>query len=137
MKLASDGTTFATDGYIDLNARAGGPAMGLASAGGSAMWLRVLDEAAFTPDPEDWGLIDTTPAWTWSRLDVDSDEDAVPDPSGEHDTTGGVASYTAGRTFVSFSNADYSETRLVELAAEGPVERASVPGLLDAVEQAF
>jgi hypothetical protein len=137
MKLAADGTTFAEDGYIDLNARAGGPALGLASAGGSDMWLRVLDEDIFTPDPTDQWLIDTTPSWTWSRLDVDSDEQAVPFMPGEHDTIGGVASYTAERTFVSFSNSDYSETRLVELEPDGLVERASVPGLLDMVQQAF
>ncbi len=137
MRLAADGTTFAEDGYIDLNARAGGPAVGIASAGGSEMWLRVLDEAVFTPDPEDWGVIDTTPSWTWSRLDVATAAEAVADPSGEHDTIGGVASYTSGRTFVTFASSDYSESRLVEITPGGPVERATVPGLIDWIQQAF
>lgn len=135
MRLPAGGTSF--DGYIDLNARAGGPTVGIASAGGSSMWLRVLDESVFTPDPSDWALIDTTPSWTWSRLDVDSDASASPDPSGQHDSIGGVASYAGGRTFVSFSNSDYSETRLVELTTDGPLERATVPGLLDWIQQAY
>lgn len=111
--------------------------MGLASAGGSLMWLRVLDEEAFKPDPADWALIDTTPSWTWSLLDVDSDDKAAPHFEGKHDSIGGVASYTVDRSFVSFSNSDYSETRLVELTPDGPAERATVPGLLDGVLQVY
>jgi hypothetical protein len=135
LRLKAGETTFDPNWQLDLGARVGGaPVVPILRAGGSRIWVRVLDEsAASLPTPADYNTVNTAPAWQWYLLDVESDAPAVRNDERPLSPVGGFGLYIDGRSFVSTENADYSESTLLELTPEGFITRATVRGVVDNV----
>jgi hypothetical protein len=133
LRLRAGQTTFDPDWQLDVTTRVGGaPAVAIVEAGGSKAWLRVLDPSVpLPPLPADYDAVNTTPAWQWYLLDVESDEPALRNDDRPLSPVGGYGLYVDGRTFVSTENADYSESTLIELAPDGFIERTTVRGVVD------
>lgn len=135
LRLRAGETTFDPSWQLDLATRVGGAsAVPILRAGGSRMWIRVLDEsAASLPTPADFNTVNTAPAWQWYLLDVESEAPAVRNDERPLSAVGGLGMYIDGRSFVSTENADYSESTLLELTPDGFLTRATVRGVVDNV----
>jgi hypothetical protein len=138
LRVRAGQTTFDPDWQLDVTTRVGGaPAVAIVEAGGSKAWLRVLDPSVpLPPLPADYNAVNTTPAWQWYLLDVESDEPAVRNDDRPLSPVGGYGIYVDGRTFVSTENADYSASTLIELTPDGFIERATVRGVVDHIARA-
>lgn len=135
LRLRAGETTFDPGWQLAIASRVGGaPSVAVARAGGSKMWLRVLDTAAAAlPTPADFDTVNTVPAWQWHLLDVESDAPAIRNDERPLSAVGGFGLFVDGRTFVSTENADYSASTLIELTPEGFAERTTVRGVVDNV----
>jgi hypothetical protein len=135
LRLRAGETRFDPNWQLDTAARTGGaPAIAVLQAGGSKMWMRVLDETAVElPTPADYETLDTAPAWQWYLLDVESDAPAVRNDERPLSSVGALGMYVDGRAFTTIENEDYSETVLLELTPAGFRERAQVRGVVDAI----
>jgi hypothetical protein len=121
---ALDGLAGLTGGAI-----AGEPVPG----GGDRLFLRVLDEGAATIDPAGptWNVTGQT-AWQWWSWDVAADTATRVDLAS---ATADVLWFQVGdRVFGAQTTADYAETTLVELNADGgPQVALTAPGFLHGV----
>jgi hypothetical protein len=103
-------------------------------AGGDAVFLRALDEdlASVEPDTASWEITGQT-AWRWLRWDIG--EETVEELTELEPSTSDVLWFDVdGRVFGTETKADYSETTLIELTAEGGPRRAlTAPGFLHGV----
>jgi hypothetical protein len=131
LRLRNGDTAFDPDWGLDLTTRTGGvSAIAAVPAGGSRIWVRVFEPSAFAgsiPVEEiDWGLA----AWRWGQLDVESDAPVVLNHASDLVVSYGSPINVDGRSFSPVSNADYSETTLIELTDSGIEERIHVRGEL-------
>ncbi len=135
LRLNAGDTRFDPEWELDINARTGGaPAIPVLPAGGTQIWLRVLDEAAADlPTPADFQTMDTVRAWQWSLLDVESAEPAVLSEELPLSSSSAIGMTVAGRSFTTIENETYSETTLLELTPDGFVTRAKYPGVIDEI----
>lgn len=134
LRMRQGESTFDPDWYLDLGERtAGRPADASIAGPGSSVWLRVYHEEEMAEAPADIDSADTAPAWRWYELDLSSSEPAVENTERPFAGHGGFGLYAGGRSFSAVENADYTETKLLELTDEGFVERLSAPGLIDGI----
>ncbi len=101
-------------------------------AGGSSIFLRVLDEELATINEEtdfSWNITGQA-AWRWIEWNVSNDnvtEIDTLDPS----TADVIWFLVDGKVYGSQTAPDYSETTLIDLTADGgPLEALTVPGFL-------
>ncbi len=135
LRLRAGERAFDPDWQLDVGSRTGGaPAIPVLRAGGSKVWLRVLDESAIElPVPTDYSTLDTAPAWQWHLLDVESDASAQRNDERPLSSVGAFGIYVDGRAFTTVENSDYSESTLVELTPEGFVTRSTLRGVVDSI----
>jgi len=95
--------------------------------------MSVFHSEQLGDQPADIDAADTAPAWRWYSLDVESDAPAVESTEGPFTSHGAFGWDSAGRSFSSTTNDDYSESILLELTSDGFEERATVEGLLDGI----
>lgn len=131
LRLQAGQATFDQEWELDLTSRTGGvAAIASLPAAGSSMWMKVFDESAMTEsipvDEVDWGL----EVWRWALLDVESDAMIEPFPDEDPVVYYGGAILLDGRSFTPASNADYTETTLLELTASGVEKRLHIQGEL-------
>jgi len=103
-------------------------------AGGDGVFLRVFDESLGTvaDDNATWELTGQS-AWRWVRWDV-STNDVSPITELEPSTSDVLWFQVEGRVYGTETKADYSETTLIDLTAEGGPRRAlTAPGFLHGV----
>jgi hypothetical protein len=102
--------------------------------GGQQIFLRVLDgDIASTEGVAATWEITSQLAWRWVRWDVDSDT-IEPIDQLEPSTADVVWFEVDGRVFGTETTADYSETTLIDLTAEGGPQRGlTAPGFLHAM----
>jgi len=122
--------TFDSSWQLDVTTRTNGwPSVATVTGGGSKVWLRVLEEsevgvpADATPD-----VVEELQGWQWYLLDVESNLPAA--RNGER-TPGSYYAYgfeIDGRTYTTESDADYTQSTLLELTEQGFVEGATVEG---------
>jgi hypothetical protein len=131
LRLRADETKLDPAWELDLTERTGGvSAVAAAPAGGSKVWVKVFEPAAFdgsVPVAEiDWGL----EAWRWGVLDVESDEPVTLDEASDLVVSYGYPIVLQGRAFSPVANSDYSRSKLTELTDSGVKELMSVQGEL-------
>ncbi len=132
LRVRAGETAFDPTWALDVAERAGRyPAVPVFAGSPGQIWLRVLDESRVTlPTPADYETMDTTPAWQWHLLDVESDGPAVRNDDRPPSTCSSLAFVTDGRSFISDESPDYSKSTLVEATADGFVTHATVRGLI-------
>ncbi|MEY2936545.1 MAG: hypothetical protein RL033_7294 [Pseudomonadota bacterium] len=130
LRVRAGETTFDPSWELDVTTRTNGwPSVATVPAGGSKLWLRVLEESE-VPVPEDAtpDVVEELQGWQWYLLDVASNEPAV--RNGERP----LGSYYAygfrvdGHTYTTENDEDYTESTLLELSDEGFVAGATVQG---------
>jgi hypothetical protein len=131
LRLRAGESTFDPEWELDLTKRAAGvSAIAAAPAGGSKIWVKVFEQAAFggtvPVDEIPWGL----PAWRWGALDVESDEPVDLDEDADLVVFYGYPIAFEGRAFSPVVNEDFSRSTLIELAEGGIMERMTVQGTL-------
>jgi hypothetical protein len=100
-------------------------------AGGESLFLRVFDDAlgAVPAGAATWELTGQA-AWRWSRWNLTSNELVSIDDL-QPSTADVLWFETGGKVYGTETSADYSETTLIELTAEGGPRRAlTAPGFL-------
>lgn len=133
LRVLADSDTIDPDYAPPLAELAGGaPAGEPVYGGGNSIYFRVFDQAAATIEDGQfsWDLTGQ-PLWSWARWNVS--EGAVAPADTLPASTADVVWFRADeRTFGMESlDAEYSETRLIELSSEGgPVQRLTAPGFL-------
>ncbi|HTV24418.1 MAG TPA: hypothetical protein VMG12_37255, partial [Polyangiaceae bacterium] len=132
LRLRAGDTAFDPDWQLDLASRTGGyAAIPNLPAGGSSVWLRVLDESAATlPTPADFDTLDAVPAWQWYVLDLESNAPAMRNDERPLSAAGGFTAFVDGRAFTSDERPDLGQSVLIELTPAGFVERATLSGLV-------
>lgn len=133
LRLKKGEKTFDPSWYLDLTTRTGGrPSDAVVAGVDATVWLSVFQAEALTKPADGIDGLDPAPAWKLHALDLAGDAPAVPSdrPLASHPAFGW---YADGRSFSSTTNMDYSESKLLELTAQGFTERATVPGLLDTI----
>jgi hypothetical protein len=103
-------------------------------AGGNGIFLRAFEEseATFTEESATYELTGQT-AWYWWRWNVETGEASLVDEL-EPSTSDVLWFEVGGRVFGSQTTADYAETTLIELTAEGgPREALTAPGFLHGI----
>jgi len=135
LRLRAGEKTFDPDWQLDVGSRTGGaPAIPVLKAGGSKIWLRVLDESKVDlPIPTEYSALDTAPAWQWHLLDVESDAPAQRNDDQPPSSVGAFGIYVDGRAFTTVENSDYSESTLIELTPDGFVKHSTVRGVVDSI----
>lgn len=131
LRVRAGEATFDPDWELDLTTRAGGASViGAAPAGGSKIWVKVFEKESMTdsiPVEEiDWGLL----VWRWGLLDMETNEDVVLDTQAELAVYYGTALSIDERTYIPSSNADYTETTLLDLSSTSIRRGLLVPGEL-------
>jgi hypothetical protein len=131
LRLRAGENTFDPDWELDLTDRTGGvSAVAAAPGGGSKVWLKVFEPAAFAGavpvDEIAWGL----EAWRWGVLDVESDEAVALDEDADLAVFYGYPITFEGRAFSPVVNEDFSRSTLVELTDAGVKARVKVQGTL-------
>ena len=131
LRLRAGDVTFDASWELDLTERTNGvSAIAAVPAGGSRIWMKVIEPAAFggavPVDEIDWGL----EAWRWGLLDVESDDAVQLDQQAGLVVSYGYPIVVDGRAFSPVANSDYSATTLTELTASGVIERMQVRGEL-------
>jgi hypothetical protein len=139
LRLRPGQTTFDPGWSLDLTARAGGsPAVAYLHAGGTKLWMKVLDEAAAVPSPgagAAWTDFLDLAAWQWHLLDVANPGPAQRDDSRPRDRAYTYPLVTDGRSFTVEWNQNDNVSTLVEMLPTGFVPRAKVSGYVRAVER--
>lgn len=135
LRLRAGETSFDPTWQLDTGARTGGaPSVAVLQAGDTEMWFRVLDTAAAAlPQGAAYEDFDTAQAWQWYLLDVASDAPAVRNDTRPPSSMAAVGMYVDGRSFTALDNEDYSEAVLLELTADGMMERFTARGVIDEV----
>lgn len=135
LRINAGQSAFDPDFSMDLAELTGMPVLGEpVPAGGAAMFLRVLDEeaATFTEESLTWELTGQT-VWQWWRWDTESGEASQVEQIGA--STADVLWFEVeGRLFGTETTADYSQTTLIDLQADGgPKPALTAPGFLHGV----
>lgn len=132
LRVRAGETTFDPEWELDVTARTNGwPSVATVSAGGSRMWLRVLEESE-VPVPADAtpDIVEELMGWQWYQLDVESSAPATRNgdrPLGSYYAYGFRVD---GRTYTTESNEDYSESTIVEISDRGFTPGATVEGTI-------
>lgn len=135
LRVGAADDAFDPDYLVHLDALTGGALGGEPIAGGGdRIFLRVFDEslATVSPDNATWELTGQL-AWHWYAWDVGAGEAARVEALAP--STADVLWFTVdGRVFGTQTTADYSETTLLELTADGgPRPAMTAPGFLHGV----
>lgn len=131
-----DGEEAFDEGFVaELSEIAGGSFVGEpVPGGGDTLYLRVMDEelATIEEGAATWEVTSQL-AWSWARWNVETDDfevlDALPP------ATADVLWFQIdGRVYGTATDADYTETKLIELSSEGvATERLTAPGFLHGI----
>lgn len=135
LRLRAGQSTFDPSWSLDLTTRTNGwPALAAVPAGGSRVWLRVLEENAF-PVPAGANALDieAIPGWQWYLLDLES-----PAPAARNAQRPAGSYYTYNfrvddRTYTTENDADYTMTTLLEIDAAGFKAGATLEGTVRGV----
>jgi hypothetical protein len=121
---------FDPDFFLDPAGIGGYPAGGLVSGGGDVAFIKVLDEPALpTIRPEDFDAIWSGAVWQWWRFELGSPGAATPVTSLPLSNGGGGELVVDGKTYVRNAAADFSQTTLLDMSAEGdPIEQLTLRG---------
>jgi len=135
LRVQAGETTFDAQYLEDLDALTGADVSGEPiPAGGNALFLRVFDESLATvaDDSATYELTGQS-AWRWVRWDVATDDvEAI--ASLEPSTSDVLWFQVDGHVYGTETTADYSETTLIDLTAEGgPKRELTAPGFLHGV----
>lgn len=119
LRLRAGESSFDQSWSLDLTTRTRGwPVVASVPAGGSRLWLRVLEEDAFPVTAGATPLdVEALQGWQWYLLDVESDEPAQRNeqrPAGSYYSN---SFRVDDRTYTTESNADYTATTLLEIDA--------------------
>lgn len=100
-------------------------------AGGNELFLRVFEEEGVTINEESYTYdLTGSPTWHWWRWNVETDEMTSIEQL-EPSTTDVVWFQVDGKPYGTQAKADYSETTLIDLTAEGgPKKMITVPGFM-------
>jgi hypothetical protein len=124
-----------SDYLVSLAELTGGALSGEPVAGtGDALFMRVFDESLASADEPmlTWELTGQ-PAWRWVRWDIAQDR-VEPVGSLSPSTSDVLWFRVDGKVYGTETTADYTETTLIELTAEGGPKRAlTVPGFLHGI----
>jgi hypothetical protein len=135
LRVRADEDSFDANYALRLGELSGGAPLGEPVPGaGDDIFLRVFDESLATV-PEGALTYELTgqTAWRWQRWNVATDE-LTPVTELEPSTADVTWFRVDGRVYGTETKADYSETTLLELTADGgPVRRLTAPGFLHGV----
>jgi len=131
LRIRAGDDEFDPDFYVPIASLTGGRPGGELVGRGDDLFLRVFDEAesGLTIDNETTTFDMTSAvAWRWWRLGAGA-ASAEELTSLSYSAAGSAPYVMNGRVFTSQANADYSESTLVEMSAEGgPATRATAVG---------
>jgi hypothetical protein len=105
-----------------------------ARGGGSRVWVRVLDEALYTPAPGDeYEAFESAPAWRLGSFDITNVAAGLVLDASPPARCCGRSLPVGGAPHTLLYAPDGSSTTLLDVSGGSPVERLTVPGLLAGV----
>jgi hypothetical protein len=130
LRVRRDEQTFDPSWELDTTTRTNGwPSVATVAGEGSKIWLRVLEEsevrvpADATPD-----VVEELQGWQWYLLDVEANAPAQRNAERQSGSYYAYGFQVDGRTYTTESDAEYTQSTLLELREQGFVEGATVTG---------